>query len=1027
MEPQTTAPKAEKPKTIRDLSGGILSAWIAMEVLSAQSYKNPKDLAGGKAENVLSLDAQELPWASPPASKKNCHNYYQIVLGSIDIGKAISTLLEKYNDEKEERPSSTGSAILATIMVDQHGVPVESAAVTISSFGWGLPVALSSELHKLSAWNAQQSYISGALTKLITKKDKNEDILPLTKACIADAYESLLNLLGLSKQLVRPPAFAIRNYQHDTQSTPPHALLFNSFYVDDLEKICTLIDSDTLPANLQRYLGLIAPQTRRNLIENNDALRQTLMPGLFPKASWPGKGRYPLALLQQVAVNLASNTTNDSGILAVNGPPGTGKTTLLRDVIASVVTERAKAMLAFSDPTEAFTYSGQHITLGNSTIRLHSLDERIRGYEMIVASSNNKAVENISAELPSMEAIDDDIGETLRYFKTTSDALLNKDSWGVIAAVLGNNHNRSSFKKTFWWDEKTGLQRYLQHISGSPQMHSDVVKNEDPPKNQQEALQRWSTARQAFKKQHDAINAELETLQSIYDLLGVIGDARTTLSAIVQELLHSHDTQIDLEIAVSALRDDDPKTLTLCTQQLDRSIQQSQSTKPRILQRLRNWRSYAQWRHDDRVLRKMKKQIAVLDGHMQTYEDQVAIGQIGHVIGDSIFERSHQERQVSSPWLDTKIARLRQDLFVSSMRLHKAFIDAAAKPIRHNMNAFINDFGIENLDVEEKSTLTAHLWSTLFLIVPVVSTTFASVSRMFNNVEPEAFGWLLIDEAGQALPQAALGALMRTKRAVIVGDPTQIEPVVTLPDPLTAMICKTFSIDSALYNAPSASVQTLADRATPYFASFETLSGTREVGVPLLVHRRCADPMFSVSNKIAYENFMVQAKTPKPSAIGDILGDSHWVDIQSQSHDKWSEKEGAAVMTLLCTLKAAGCAPDLYIVTPFLVVQQKMRKHLHESGILTGWVDNPWRWINEHVGTVHTVQGREAEAVIFVLGAPNGQQTGARNWAGYNPNLLNVAITRAQEVLYVVGNKEHWKQAGCFQYLSDALTPNESS
>ena len=71
---------------------------------------------------------------------------------------------------------------------------------------------------------------------------------------------------------------------------------------------------------------------------------------------------------------------------------------------------------------------------------------------------------------------------------------------------------------------------------------------------------------------------------------------------------------------------------------------------------------------------------------------------------------------------------------------------------------------------------------------------------------------------------------------------------------------------------------------------------------------------------------------------------------------------------------------------------------------------------------MHVVQGREAEAVIFVLGASALQQTGARNWAGARPNLLNVAVSRAKEALYVVGNRPLWREAGLFREL-DARMP----
>jgi ABC-type transport system involved in cytochrome c biogenesis ATPase subunit len=54
-------------------------------------------------------------------------------------------------------------------------------------------------------------------------------------------------------------------------------------------------------------------------------------------------------------VNLAVSDDLGTELFPVNGPPGTGKTTLLRDVVATLVVRRAKAMCTFDDPQEAFT------------------------------------------------------------------------------------------------------------------------------------------------------------------------------------------------------------------------------------------------------------------------------------------------------------------------------------------------------------------------------------------------------------------------------------------------------------------------------------------------------------------------------------------------------------------------------------------------------------------------------------------------------------------------------------------------
>lgn len=44
-------------------------------------------------------------------------------------------------------------------------------------------------------------------------------------------------------------------------------------------------------------------------------------------------------------------------------------------------------------------------------------------------------------------------------------------------------------------------------------------------------------------------------------------------------------------------------------------------------------------------------------------------------------------------------------------------------------------------------------WTSLFMVVPVLSSTFASFARSFGSLGAGEIGWLLVDEAGQAAPK----------------------------------------------------------------------------------------------------------------------------------------------------------------------------------------------------------------------------------------------------------------------------------
>jgi superfamily I DNA and/or RNA helicase len=68
------------------------------------------------------------------------------------------------------------------------------------------------------------------------------------------------------------------------------------------------------------------------------------------------------------------------------------------------------------------------------------------------------------------------------------------------------------------------------------------------------------------------------------------------------------------------------------------------------------------------------------------------------------------------------------------------------------------------------------------------------------------------------------------------------------------------------------------------------------------------------------------------------------------------------------------------------------------------------------------MQGKEAACVVLVLGGnADPQRPGAREWAVSKPNLLNVAVTRAKQRLYVIGDRVDWSKRRYFTEIMDLL------
>ena len=720
------------------------------------------------------------------------------------------------------------------------------------------------------------------------------------------------------------------------------------------------------------------------------------------------------------------------GSLESNGPPGTGKTTLLRDLVAGVVLARARAMADFKDPEEAFQHRVR-TRRGQAFVHLYELAASIRGHELLVASSNNKAVENISRELPGTGAIEPSLAP--RYFPTIAASIAgeDRDAWGLIAGVLGNAGNRVAFRRDFWVDPDNGMRAYLRAAAGNEAtverenpttgatevVVANVVTRERPPQDKKDALKRWQRARREFLralKDAETAIAELEGVRRTVFAQGPLrikrAEEERRRTAIANEL---HRARLEQQRAAERAN-----SAAFASTSASMLLEEHTAGKPGLFARIFRRAAWRAWKGErsarevsartaladavaaretkaaaerqtaahTSLLRQVEGDIALIDAQLAGSDRTISDARAklaAHLADEAFWDASHTKLQVSIPWLTPHVQRLRDICFQRALELHRAFIDAAAKPIRNNLNALFGILMGDGLDGPARALLPS-LWSTLFLVVPVISTTFASVGRMLGPMPPESIGWLLVDEAGQALPQAAVGAIMRARRAIVVGDPLQIEPVVTLPLSLVDRIARRMAVDPIVWTAPKASTQTLTDAASRYQSWLEQIDGEVRVGIPLLVHRRCAQPMFGISNSIAYANKMVQAKAPKASHIRDLLGATCWLHVAGSGSGKWCRSEGEAVVKVLRQLVNAGLEdPDVFVITPFRIVAQQMRELLAASDPVRRIADRPRHWARDRVGTVHTFQGREAEAVFLVLGAPEAQQNGARNWAGHPP------------------------------------------
>ncbi|MBN9382681.1 MAG: ATP-binding protein [Chitinophagaceae bacterium] len=871
----------------------ILKFWRAIE-----TFHLP-DIPMNKPYKLLE-PGTPLPWEPDGASAvKEGKEWRHTLYFHIVAKEEVVSLLARLTGSKEFREPVPGRTCLSALVVDHFG---QSAGRSYfpAAFIYAIKIIQEKgnpeELEDVLA-KAQEGYRERFQTGTERAGLKAVDWTVLGK--------ELDYLEGLSGHQLKMQASVVCISELVGADTGIEAPFLNSYYLHDLN---ALINMDDASRPLKVYLSREAAVHRRYDILTPRTLSEALHPEHQSPGRWPSSPGFGLYSAQQAALHLVmSGLRAETSLMGINGPPGTGKTTLLREVIADVVTARALRLLEH-DVKELF--SGKRKAIVNMS-GYYDINQAVSGTDgIVVASNNNTAVENISKELPVLDSIDRGTFRDAEYFSSTATHIHGKPCWGMLSAVLGKSDNRNGFVSRFWFNKGQGFGRYLKEQYDPATREKNVANYEETARELRDLLGEYDR----FKE-----------IVVVYHRLMLQGHKGPRLQELASELRAAYDIS--------------PYNLP----------------------------------------------------------------------GEEFLSLPMEELHRRMPYSSDRVNRLRSRIFLLSLELHEWAIKVNARQFNSNLNVFVDLISNKHTNFID-TEIAAVLWNTFFFCIPVVSVTLASFQRQFAKLGQAAIGWLLLDEAGQATPASICGALWRSERAIIIGDTLQIPPVVTIPEALGKLLQKNYAIGDDCWSPVYHSAQYLADRVTT--AGTYVVAGDGEriwTGIPLRAHRRCSEPMFSISNTIAYNGQMVKVTK---DGVSDIpTGESGWIDVRVGSM-----MEGHTVIEELQVLeillqRLAYYDGGVYIISPFRSIADNCKKRFFVKGRV-------------ECGTIHNFQGKEAGIVFLVLGTHAGS-VAARRWAAQRPNMLNVAVTRAKERLYVIGNREVWSVHHYFDHLAERLPVKE--
>lgn len=809
----------------------------------------------------------------------------------------------------------------------------------------------------------------------------------------------------------------------DNQLSEEHYLLAWNNYLNDIERLLKVI-TEGLLENSDKFKRLdnsyiikknIIRGAVRHILPLYDKLRTTServpLFELFAKPTATPKqpcldsahffskrlahsgDKFPLAPAQRDALSHLLNA-EDGEILAVNGPPGTGKTTMLLSVVASLWAK-------------------------------HALEKREPPI-IIAASTNNQAVTNI------IDAFGQDFSLGEGVF--SGRWLPNIDSFGAYFPSNSREQQAEKSYQTHTFFKKIETSDYYEQakkyyiqcgLNAFPELDGESPTVEDIINQLHQAIEKKVSQLQCIEEKWKNLAAIRKTIQQKF------GDdpsqAKASYKHQLQQLEQVKNTWLNAEnkwqqylaneniwySIFSWLPPVAKKRLLKATVYL-RKIWPTNQEQPHwqnlnaISQFIKNkWCSVEKSIEEtNQIIQDMISLLTKLDHCVHDWETVLLSLKIKQAITNNL-------EQIDSI-ADTEI---RFKIFLLTTHYWEGRWLQDMEKLLPNLDDWTRKKG--QLPTKER-------WYLRMKLTPCIVSTFYILPSKFiytgkNYSEDYLYNFadlLIVDEAGQVLPEVAGASFALSKKALVIGDTSQIEPIWSIPHKIdlgnllaekvftSADIEKEFATLIKLgKTASSGSVMKIAQHASRYHYDQDMAPG-----MFLYEHRRCYNEIINFCNQLIYKGKLkpMRGEVPENSAF-PALGYLHIDGVcqRDRSGSRYNKLEAQVIAKWLVENQQR--LEKIYqqplhkivgIITPFGAQVLEIKRAIQSLPTNIN-VDDGEDMLT--IGTVHSLQGAERKLIIF--SAVYSKHANG-NFIDSQPSLLNVAVSRAKDSFLVFGDMD---------------------